>query len=98
MGKESRKKGTWSSMTLVLLKDTWNGSVGKSWHMRSGRPHRGQEGTASLTGSIIHYSSLSVHFNVPRKDTLIVLHPTSRGLAPSFTSMEFFKTEVILNM
>lgn len=81
LGKERRKKGIRSRMTLVLLKATQNGSFGKSWDMRFGKAHGGQEGMACLTGSTVHCSSLSVHF----KDTFIVLWPTSGKLASSYT-------------
>lgn len=68
-------------MTLVLLRDTQKGSVGKSWDMRLDKTIRGQESTAPLTGHIALCLALSVCF----KDVFIVLWPTSGRLASSYT-------------
>ena len=63
MGKESRKKGTWSRMTLVLLKATQNGSFGKSWDMRFGKPHGGQEGRRAW---LVSLQALYIVYHCPR--------------------------------
>lgn len=65
-------------VTLMFLKDTQNGSIGKSWETKWDR-----QGRAPLTGSIMQLFVI-VHLSVPRKDTLTVLCPTPGRLASSY--------------
>lgn len=85
MGKESMKKGPQSRITLMFLKDLWNGCIGKSWEVSLSK-----RGRAPLTGSIMHLFIIISVLKCLQNSTFIILCPASGRLASFYTNVVLY--------